>query len=362
MAADPIGGRGGRFGWFGIDPATTRVAWTILLMAIVLALVYVLRHVLMLLAFSVFFAYLISPLVTLASRWVPGFRQRERALALVYLLLVIGLALAGALLGPRIGLEVRGLAEKLPEIVKQISSGAILSEALQRHGWGKELTGQLESAVRAHAAELLTSAQGASVAAIKWLSGAWVIVLVPIFAFFLLKDGERFMRSTAELFDHDHHRERWRAIVHDLHHLLGEYMRALVLLSLITFVVWSIVFLVAGLPYPVLLAAIGGVLEVLPLIGPVVAGVIVLSVTAFAGYGHAVALLLFVIGWRFVQDYVSGPLVMGRGIELHPVLVIFGVVAGGELAGPVGMFLSVPVIAGLRIVWRHAGPTRGRRN
>jgi predicted PurR-regulated permease PerM len=63
-----------------------------------------------------------------------------------------------------------------------------------------------------------------------------------------------------------------------------------------------------------------------------------------------------------VQDYVSAPLVMGRGIELHPALVVFGVIAGGELAGPVGMFLSVPVIAGLRIVWRHAGPVRERRN
>jgi len=147
----------------------------------------------------------------------------------------------------------------------------------------------------------------------------------------------------------------------DLHHLLGEYMRALVMLSLITFVVWSMVFLVAGLPYPVMLAAIGGVLEVIPLVGPVVAGIIVLSVTAFAGYGHTLPLLVFIVGWRFVQDYVTSPLVMGRGIELHPALVIFGVIAGGEIAGPAGMFLSIPVIASLRIVWRHAGPVRDER-
>lgn len=47
---------------------------------------------------------------------------------------------------------------------------------------------------------------------------------------------------------------------------------------------------------------------------------------------------------------------MGHGIEVHPALVIFGVIAGGEIAGPVGMFFSVPTIAALRIVWRHAGP------
>ena len=362
MTAERTEPRGGRPGWFGIDPAAARVAWTILLIASALALLYVLRHVLLLLAFSVFFAYLISPLIIVAQRLIPGFRPRTRALALVYLLLVAALAIAGAALGPRVGSEVRGLAERLPEIGKQVSSGAIVSETLQRHGWGEALTGQIESTVRTHAGEILTSAQGATVAVLKWLSGAWVIILVPVFAFFLLKDGERFMESTTALFGRPHHRDRWRAIVQDLHHLLGEYMRALVLLSLITFVVWSIVFLVAGLPYPLVLAAIGGVLEVLPLVGPVVAGIIVLSVTAFAGYGHPLPLLLFIVGWRFAQDYVSAPLVMGRGIELHPALVVFGVIAGGEIAGPVGMFLSVPVIAGLRIVWRHAGPARERRN
>ena len=114
---------------------------------------YVLGHVLLLLAFSVFFAYLIFPLVTAARRWVPGARSQTRALALVYLLLVAAVVIAGATLGPRVGSEVRGLAERLPEIAKQLSSGSIVSETLQRHGWGEELTGQIESTLRTHAGE-----------------------------------------------------------------------------------------------------------------------------------------------------------------------------------------------------------------
>jgi predicted PurR-regulated permease PerM len=356
MAAEPHDGHEGGSGWFGTDPRAARAAWTVLLLAGVLALVYVLRHVLLVLAFSVFFAYLIFPLVTAAQR-IPGFRTWPRALALVYLLLVAGVTIVGATLGPRAGSEIRALAERLPDIVRELSTGTMVSETLQRHGWGEEIAGQLETSLRTHAGEIVASAQGAAMALLKWLSGAWVIVLVPIFAFFLLKDGERFMAQATALLERRRHRERGRAIMQDLHDLLGEYMRALVLLSLITFIVWSLAFLTFGLPYPVILAAIGGALEVIPLVGPVVAGVIVLSVTAFAGYGHTVALLVFVIAWRFVQDYVTSPLVMGR-IELHPALVIFGVIAGGEIAGPVGMFLSVPVIAGLRIVWRHAGPGR----
>jgi predicted PurR-regulated permease PerM len=74
------------------------------------------------------------------------------------------------------------------------------------------------------------------------------------------------------------------------------------------------------------------------------------SVALFGGFAHPWLLLVFIVIWRLIQDYVSSPMIMGRGVELHPGLVIFGVLAGGELAGVAGMFLSVPVLAGLRVV------------
>jgi len=61
----------------------------------------------------------------------------------------------------------------------------------------------------------------------------------------------------------------------------------------------------------------------------------------------------FVLVWRGIQDYACVPLIMGRGIEIHPALIIVGVLAGGEIAGVAGMFLSVPIIAAVRIVWRR---------
>lgn len=349
-----------RRGLFGIDPVAARVTWTIVLIAAALGLIYLLRHVVVLLAFSVFFAYLISPLVALVQRWVPGFRSWTRAIAAVYLLLFGGLAIAVAAGGPRVSAEVRGLAERLPHIVQPVSTGSIMTGTLQRYGWRPETIGRIESGVRGYASGVLTSAQGAAVAVIKWLTGAWVIVLIPIFAFFILKDGPAFMEAAAAHVEKGQHRERIHSIVQDLHDLLGNYMRALVLLSLVTFIVWWIVLGIIGTPYPIILAAVGGLLEVIPVVGPVLAGVILLSVTAFTGYGHTLGLLGFVVAWRFIQDYVTAPAVMGRGVEVHPALVIFGVIAGGEIAGPVGMFFSVPVIAALRIVWRRAGPGRRR--
>jgi predicted PurR-regulated permease PerM len=80
---------------------------------------------------------------------------------------------------------------------------------------------------------------------------------------------------------------------------------------------------------------------------------IILVGALLAGYQYWGWVLLFLIGWRLVQDYVVSPRIMGRSMELHPLAAIFGVLAGGEIAGVLGVYLSIPVMASLRIVWRR---------
>jgi predicted PurR-regulated permease PerM len=209
------------------------------------------------------------------------------------------------------------------------------------------------SLVQTHMGEIIAYAQQAASALLKWLASAWVIVLIPVFAFFILKDVERFTAAAISRLSHRGHRGLGWGIAEDLHLLLGQYMRAQLLLALITFVVWSAVFLTAGVPYALVLAGIGGALEFIPVIGPLTAGIVAVGVSLFGGYAHPWALLVFVLVWRGIQDYATSPLVMAHGIEVHPALVIVGVLAGGELAGVAGMFLSVPIIAAVRIVWRR---------
>ncbi len=77
-----------------------------------------------------------------------------------------------------------------------------------------------------------------------------------------------------------------------------------------------------------------------------------LGVAFFANYNHLLWLLVFLLVWRGIQDYVTSPRIMGRQLRLHPLAVLFGILAGGEVAGVIGVFLSIPVLAGLRIVFR----------
>jgi predicted PurR-regulated permease PerM len=76
-------------------------------------------------------------------------------------------------------------------------------------------------------------------------------------------------------------------------------------------------------------------------------------VALLMGYQHLLALIVFLGVWRLIQDYVSSPRIMGHSMELHPLAAIFGVMAGGEVAGILGIFLSIPVMASLRIVFRR---------
>jgi len=331
------------------DPGTLRVAWTLLALAGMLTLIYRLRTVLLLLVFSVVFAYLIFPLVKLAERGLSVARRRPLAIALVYLVLVAVLSTLAALVGPRLGRELAALGEKVPEMSAQLQSGRILGNIFPNWG-GAEV---LDDLVRSHLPQVVDYAQYTLRSALAWLSAAWVVILIPIFAFFFLRDAERIAGAVTGLVDDPGRRQLSVTIALDLHSVLGEYIRALILLCSLTFTVWSALFLLAGVPYALVLAALGGALEFLPVLGPLVAGVIVIAVVFFGGFSHPWFLALFVLGWRLTQDYVSSPLIMGRGVELHPGLVIFGVLAGGEVAGPAGMFLSVPVLAGLRVVWRR---------
>ena len=107
------------------------------------------------------------------------------------------------------------------------------------------------------------------------------------------------------------------------------------------------------LQYALAVAAIGGVLEFIPFVGPLLTLVILIAISFLTGYPHWFTLVAFWLVWRGVQDYVNMPRVMGKGLELHPLLAILAILVGGEIAGVLGIFLSIPTVATLRILWMN---------
>ena len=95
-------------------------------------------------------------------------------------------------------------------------------------------------------------------------------------------------------------------------------------------------------PHSICFGPAASALEFIPVFGPALGGLMVLGVALLSGYGHFWWLLIFLLVWRCIQDYVTSPRIMGTTLELHPLTVLFGVFAGGEVAGVIGVFRSIP--------------------
>src|SRR5207245_7017594 len=123
--------------------------------------------------------------------------------------------------------EATALAQRLPEMSKRVQSGEIIGELLRRYGWEASTIASIERAVRAHAQDLAGQAQAVVTAGLKWLASAWMVVLVPIFAFFILKDGERLAAAVEGVVDRRGGRGLAREIVSDGDQALGNCAAAM---------------------------------------------------------------------------------------------------------------------------------------
>jgi len=185
------------------------------------------------------------------------------------------------------------------------------------------------------------------------------LVLIPILAFFLLKDAEDFERAALRALPIGHLRGRGAELFEDINNTLAAYIRAALLGCLLISVVCTVAFMIIGVPYALLLGALAGLLEFIPLVGPLVVALGASLVASFHSVGQAVVVLVFLGILRIVQDYVIYPRLIGRGIHMHPLAVILAILCGAQLASVAGIFLAVPVVAVLSVMHRHWLEYRG---
>jgi predicted PurR-regulated permease PerM len=179
------------------------------------------------------------------------------------------------------------------------------------------------------------------------------IVLIPILAIFFLKDGRAIAESAIQTVDQRSQRQLLRSISEDVNGVLASYIRAQLTLAMISLVVYIVVLEILRVPYAIVLGTLGGIMEFIPVVGPLVAASMILGIAFIANYHHLLILLAFLGAWRLIQDYVNSPRIMGGKLQLHPLAALFAVLVGGEIGGVVGVYLSIPVMATLRIFWRR---------
>ena len=353
--------------------ATRALLWVVLLGLVlyyviegVLWVFKALTGVLLVIVLAVFFAYLIAPLVEFVRRPFKVFGQeralpRAGAIAIVYVALFGSLGLGAWALAPRLGHQMDEFRKSVPDYLT--NARAFVDRFNQVY---ERLN--LPSGVRAFAneraeqafEEIGNYAQGEGFSsALHFLGYLPWLVLIPILAFFFLKDADSFRRSALRMLPQG--RLRWRGdeFFQDVNQTLAAYIRAQLIACLLIGSICTIAFVLFGVRYALVLGVVAGVLEFIPLLGPLLVAILAGLVAGFDGVTKSVAVLVFLGVLRVVHDYVVYPRIIGSGIHLHPLAVILAILAGHELAGVAGIFLAIPVIAVLTVTYRHWLEHRG---
>ena len=333
-----------------IDPRAAKVTWTVFLIGSALFITYSIRSAILAIIFAIFFAYLLFPLVRFVERHTPPRFPRTAALVLVFILVIAGVTIGGALLGNRIVEEAARLAQQLPKMLDtpNLSQRVPLPAFLEpeRERFVSFIIDQLRSGT----GQALPFAERFGVTLMHAASNLLYLVLVPILSFLLIKEAPTIKKGALSWLSQSNN-TMWILIAEDLSLLLSSYVRALMLLSIATFISYSLVLSLLGVPYAALLASVAAIMEVIPVVGPIAAGLIILVVSIFSGYDHILWIFGFVLIYRLFQDYALGPFLMAKGVEISSLMVIFGLLAGDELGGIAGIFLSVPVLAAAKIIF-----------
>jgi predicted PurR-regulated permease PerM len=333
-----------------IDSRTSRILFTVLLFALGLYVLYAVRLTLATFLFAIFFAYLMDPLV---SRLQKVLRGRGRAIALIYVVLLVLLGWLLLSAGPRIAQQATRLGESVPALLEKLSSGQIADQIGVQNGWSNHTRNMVKGFLVTHRAQVMDLGQRAALRVAEVAKLAWLLVVVPILSIFFLRDGHTFGQFLLNSVEVRAKRDFLEGVLTDLNNMLAHFIRAQLSLALMSLVAYSIALKIMGVSYAMTLGTAGGVLEFIPVVGPLVAAVLILGIALLLGYQNWLGLVAFLVIWRALQDYVFSPKIMGERMELHPLAAIFGVLAGGELAGVLGVYLSIPVMASLRIVWHR---------
>jgi predicted PurR-regulated permease PerM len=331
---------------------TTIVLLSILLFTAVGAIAFMARNVILLFVLSIFFAYLMNPAVQFLQHHSLLFKNMRRAAVTeVYIGILILVTLVSYSFAPVLLRNTVKAVDQIPSVLDRLSTGEIASDIGDKYGWNDQQITRLRTVLVRHREDF----QGL----LKWidrsLSQAAQIVgwmaLIPVLAIFLLRDGKHIVESAIGMFFPPKHRQHARMIVYQIHAMLTNYIRAQVLLCGFSLVFYAAVLLLFEFPHAFALSVLGGILEFIPVIGWMSTAAVIIGVGMANDlhWGWMAGLLLM---WRIAQDYFNLPRALGHRLEIHPLIVIFAVLAGAEVGGIVGIYLSVPLAASLWLIWK----------
>jgi HAD superfamily hydrolase (TIGR01509 family) len=333
------------------SPTTKRLI-VVGLVIVLLLVLYVFRALLPPVAIALVLAYILKPLADLVERRTKLPRTLSVIIVFIVLLLVISLIPATVLpyavdRFTRLNLDFQKLTDDLLTFLSQPIS--VLGYSISLQDMVGDLQGALQDLLRPFATQTVTVLFGVA-SSLLWLLSILVI------SFYLVKDAGR-LRSFLDRLAPPGHIEELRRLREEINHVWKAFFRGQLLLGIIIGVVVWLAMIAVGLPNAGLMGLLAGLLEVIPTFGPVLATIPALLVAFFLGstylplsnFWFAVLVLGIYTLIQQLENAYLVPRIMGRRLQLHPVVVFIGVLAGGLLFGALGVLLAAPIIGTLRV-------------
>lgn len=294
--------------------------------------------------------YLMLPLVDRLSRFMP----RTVAILLVYAAFVGAIWAFVAWLVPVVAHQVGELAKQAPRYSEQAQEwGRGFMAWYQTLPISADVRQSIENGLRNSLGALGGAAQEGVVGTLRGVTRAMGFIvgllIIPFWLFYTLKDKDRGINAFNNMLPPAWRTDVWR-ILRIINGVLSSYIRGQLLLGLIVGVATFIGMLIVGAPYPVVLAVISGLTEIVPVVGPILGAIPGLILAAFHPEGWVMVLKVLVV-YVLVQQLENNllvPKVQGDSVKLHPSIIMVSLVVGSQVGGLFGLIVAVPVAAILR--------------
>ena len=322
--------------------------------AVTLEIVWIARHVLAWVVIALFLALALDPLVGWIQR--RGRLSRGPAIGVTYLVLILVIAGVGASFVPKLSNEVNGFVQASPGYVHDLTQGRGRLGFLERK---YHVVEKVQAQVKKGGTTKVLGLSGAALSVTKSVITIIAATVTIVFlTFFMLLEGGAWVERTYSLFSEES-RPRWRRVGHDIYKTVGGYVTGNILISLIAGASITIVLLVLGVPYAVALGLLVAFLDLIPLAGATVAGVIVTAVAFLHTVPAGIIVLVFFVVYQQLENHFLQPVIYGRTVQLSPLAVLISVLVGAELAGILGALAAIPVAGTIQVLVRDQLGRRG---
>jgi predicted PurR-regulated permease PerM len=324
-----------------------RILLIVLAVAIGLEVIWIARHVISWMVVSLFLALALDPLVGLIQRRLH--LNRGLAIGAAYVLVLIAIVGIGWSFIPKLVDEVNGLVQATPGYVHDLTHGRGRLGFLERK---YHVVEKVREQVDKGGAARVFGLSGAAISVTKSVISLIAAVVTIVFlTFFMLLEGSAWMERIYSLLP-EHSQPRWRAVAHDIYRTVGGYVTGNIVISLIAGASITVVLLVVGVPYAVALGLLVALLDLIPLAGATIAGIVVTIVAFLHSVPAGIIAVTFVVIYQQVENHVLQPVIYGRTVQLSPLAVLVAVLDGAELAGILGALAAIPVAGAIQVILR----------